>query len=125
MASTLRTVGALALATAVECFSLNFLPEVSSRLPISGKISKLRMSSAELKSPQMDRRAAMLTLGTLLVGGVISSASPVSAKLDPRPPSPDDLLVYFGAGCFWHVQVCLCNILSGKYLAIRNEWVCL
>jgi hypothetical protein len=31
-------------------------------------------------------------------------AAPASAKLDPRLPTPDDLTIYVGAGCFWHVQ---------------------
>jgi hypothetical protein len=53
----------------------------------------------------LSRRSLLGSAGALIAGNVFEKIKPASAKLDPRPPSPDDLLVYFGAGCFWHVQV--------------------
>merc|ERR1711966_52815 len=38
------------------------------------------------------------------LGCAVRRLPPAAAKLDPRLPTPDDLLVYMGAGCFWHVQ---------------------
>jgi hypothetical protein len=53
----------------------------------------------------LNRRAVLGSVGALIAGSFIERVAPAAAKLDPRPPTPDDLLVYFGAGCFWHVQV--------------------
>jgi len=46
--------------------------------------------------------SAALVAGSILLGQ--TSPAPAVAKLDPRLPTPDDLTIYVGAGCFWHVQ---------------------
>jgi hypothetical protein len=38
--------------------------------------------------------------------------------LEARPPTEDDLLLYFGAGCFWHVQHEM--IVAEKYVLKRD-----
>jgi len=64
------------------------------------------MSDVSLGDKATSRRSALrsaaLVAGSLLLGQ--GAPEPAAAKLDPRLPTPDDLLVYMGAGCFWHVQ---------------------
>ena len=63
----------------------------------------MRMQVQEASTSRRDTlRSAALFAGCLLLGQ--GAAGPAAAKLDPRLPTPDDLLVYMGAGCFWHVQ---------------------
>ena len=77
---------------------------ISSRLSKSNRVEmNLRPNPGLI--PALSRRAVLGSAGALIAGNVLEKIAPASAKLDPRPPTPDDLLVYFGAGCFWHVQV--------------------
>jgi len=57
----------------------------------------------QLKSRRSVLGSAALVAGSLVLGQT-GFAAPATAALDPRPPSPDDLTIYVGAGCFWHVQ---------------------
>ena len=100
--------GAAIFASNASCFS--FDPTAFTRLERCGKFSGLKQSKMNLSPvqddrPPMNRRAVLGSVGAMIAGSLLNRVAPAAAKLDPRPPSPDDQLVYFGAGCFWHVQV--------------------
>ncbi len=101
--------GTALFAANAYCFSLT--PNTFSRQlhrcdGLSGlKQTKMKFDLDQENQLPLNRRAALGSVAALIAGSWLDRVAPAAAKLDPRPPTPDDLLVYFGAGCFWHVQV--------------------
>ena len=97
----MRTLLCLAGVASAVCFSSSALPLVA------GPAARPARCSTPL-SMQLESRRSVLASAALAAGSVVlgqtSLAAPASAKLDPRLPTPDDLTIYVGAGCFWHVQ---------------------
>ena len=97
----MRTLLCLAGVASAVCFSPSALPLVA------GPAARPARCSTPL-SMQLESRRSVLASAALAAGSVVlgqtSLAAPASAKLDPRLPTPDDLTIYVGAGCFWHVQ---------------------
>ena len=61
-------------------------------------VTNLRMSAQHAPS----RRAVVGSAAAFLAGNLWQAVEPAAAVA--RLPSDDDVLVYVGAGCFWHVQ---------------------
>jgi hypothetical protein len=102
-------LGIALFATNANCFSLTtttFSRQLQRFGGLTG-LKQIKMTSGPDQDNRLllNRRAALGSVAALIAGSWINRVTPASAKLDPRPPTPDDLLVYFGAGCFWHVQV--------------------
>jgi len=97
----MRTLLCLAGVASAACFSPSALPLAT------GRAARPARCSTPL-SMQLESRRSVLASAALAAGSVVlgqtSFAAPASAKLDPRLPTPDDLTIYVGAGCFWHVQ---------------------
>ena len=105
----LLLIGSALFATNAYCFSLT-TNTFSRQLQRCGGSSGLKEIKMKLGPDQenrlpLNRRAVLGSGAALIAGSWLNRVAPAAAKLDPRPPTPDDLLVYFGAGCFWHVQV--------------------
>jgi len=61
-------------------------------------VATLRMSAV----PQPSRRAVLGSAAAVIAGNLIQGAPAPSAAA--RLPADDDVTIYVGAGCFWHVQ---------------------
>jgi len=65
-------------------------------------------TSMKLNMQMQTSRRSLLGSASVVAGSILlgqtAAVAPAAAKLDSRLPTPDDLLIYVGAGCFWHVQ---------------------
>ena len=122
MSKYLFIVGMSLILEFSDCFSL--CPGIikASRSCQNANIVQMNLrpnpESGSASGSPMSRRSVLGAAGALIAGGFAQQIAPATAKLDPRPPTPDDLLVYFGAGCFWHMQVCRS---FGRRLSIKSD----
>jgi len=87
-----------ALAASAAAFAPSSLPLTTGQRAAATNM-KLSMQM------QTSRRSVLGSAAVALAGSILlEPVAPAAAKLDPRLPTPDDLLIYVGAGCFWHVQ---------------------
>jgi len=88
-----------ALLASASCFAMRIhLPATAANGARAASVaSGLHMSAVP------SSRRAFLGSATVVAGGLLlGESAPVAAET--RPPAADDVLIYVGAGCFWHVQ---------------------
>ena len=106
----LRVATLSALLASASCFAIRIhLPAtagIGARAASSfGKTLRRGASAASglHMSAVPSSRRAFLGSATVVAGGLLlGESAPVAAET--RPPAADDVLIYVGAGCFWHVQ---------------------
>jgi peptide methionine sulfoxide reductase MsrA len=135
---TERTMFVVAALATTQAFAPAPLPNIRpvSRPSCPGVALRMSAEAGEVSRRGLLKSAAaaavtggMMTAGfkpspALAAGKICDEACKEERKekaagLEARPPSEDDLLLYFGAGCFWHVQHEM--ILAEKYILKRNK----
>ena len=95
----LRVATFCALLASASCFAMCIhLPATAA----NGARAASAASGLHMSAVPSSRRA-FLGSATVVAGGLLlGESAPVAAET--RPPAADDVLIYVGAGCFWHVQ---------------------
>ena len=105
----------------------------ASAAPVSAYNAKASLSGAAAKIEKSDAAAATAGRRDFLTSAATTAASlafglPAAASLvaNPQPANAgaaSDLTdVYFGVGCFWHIQVCFA--LFGRLMDILSATFC-